>query len=64
MNSQTIPVAVINPDAPAESLEAKQPNIDNGTEIYAKEGYFSAEQMEREWGQGMERELAHCRGQH
>ena len=49
MNSQTIPVAVINPDAPAESLEAKQPDIDNGTEIYAKEGYFSAEQMEREW---------------
>lgn len=49
MNSQTIPVAVINPDAPAESLEAKQPDIDNGTEIYAKDGYFSAEQMEREW---------------
>ena len=50
MNSQTIPVAVINPDAPAESLDAKQPYIDIGTEIYAKECYFSAEQMELEGG--------------
>ena len=49
MNSKMIPVAVINPDAPAESLEAKQPAIDNGAEIYGKEGYFSAEQMQREW---------------
>ena len=49
MNSKMIPVAVINPDAPAESLEAKQPAIDNGAEIYGKDGYFSAEQMQREW---------------
>ena len=37
MNSKMIPVAVINPDAPAESLEAKQPDINNGAEIYGKE---------------------------
>ena len=49
MNSKIIPVAVINPNAPAESLEAKQPNIDNGAEIYGKDGYFSAEHMQREW---------------
>ena len=49
MNSKIIPVAVINPNAPAESLEAKQPNIDNGAEIYCTDGYFSAEQMQREW---------------
>ena len=36
MNSKMIPVAVINPDAPAESLEAKQPAIDNGAEITAR----------------------------
>ena len=34
MNSKMIPVAVINPDAPPESLEAKQPDVDNGAEIY------------------------------
>ena len=49
MNSQSIPISIINPDAPAESLEAKQPAIDNGAEIYGKEGYFSPEQMTREW---------------
>ena len=47
MNNQTIPVAIINPDAPPESLEAKQPNIDNGTERYGKEGYFSRDYMAR-----------------
>jgi len=49
VNNQTIPVAIINPDAPPESLEAKQPNIDNGTERYGKEGYFSRDYMAREW---------------
>ena len=49
MNANTIPLAVINPDAPADSLEAKQPHIDNGTQCYAKEGYFSREYMAREW---------------
>ena len=49
MNSQSIPISIINPDAPAESLEAKQPAIDNGALIYGKEGYFSPEQMTREW---------------
>ncbi|EED34246.1 rieske (2Fe-2S) domain protein [Luminiphilus syltensis NOR5-1B] len=49
MNADTIPVAIINPDAPAESLEAKQPAIDNGVERYGKEGYFSRDYMNREW---------------
>ena len=49
MNADTIPLAVINPDADPQSLEAKQPHIDNGTERYGKEGYFSREAMEREW---------------
>ena len=49
MNSPKIPVAIINPNAPVDSLEAKQPHIDNGTECYSKEGYFSREYMEREW---------------
>jgi len=49
MNSQSIPISIINPDAPAESLEAKQPAIDNGAQIYGTEGYFSPEQMTREW---------------
>ena len=49
MKNQDIPVAIINPDAPSESLEAKQPAIDNGTERYGKEGYFSRDYMQREW---------------
>ncbi len=49
MNDPKVVMAVINPDAPVESLEAKQPHIDNGTECYPKDGYFSAEYMAREW---------------
>jgi len=49
MNADAIPVAVINPDAPADSLEAKQPYIDNGVERAGKEGYFSREYMQKEW---------------
>ncbi len=49
MNANTIPLAVINPDAPPGSLEAKQPSIDNGTECYDKAGYFSRDYMQREW---------------
>ena len=49
MTANTIPVAIINPDAPAESLEAKQPAVDNGAECYSKEGYFSRDYMAREW---------------
>jgi len=44
-----IPAAVINPDAPPESLEAKQPPIDNGTRNHGKDGYFSREFMDLEW---------------
>ena len=49
MTANNIPVAVINPDAPPESLEAKQPHVDNGTECYSKDGYFSRDHMELEW---------------
>lgn len=46
---EKIPVAIINPDAPDESLEAKQPPIDNGTRNHGKAGYFSREYMDLEW---------------
>lgn len=49
MTANTIPVAIINPDAPATSLEAKQPNVDNGSECYNKDGYFSRDYMAQEW---------------
>jgi phenylpropionate dioxygenase-like ring-hydroxylating dioxygenase large terminal subunit len=49
MNARNIPVAIINPDAPETSLEAKQPDIDNGNECYSKDGYFSREYMAQEW---------------
>jgi len=49
MNADVIPVAVINPDAPADSLEAKQPYIDNGVARAGKDGYFSRDYMQREW---------------
>ncbi|MAA88197.1 MAG: (2Fe-2S)-binding protein [Haliea sp.] len=49
MNAKGVPIAVINPDAPAESLESKQPEVDNGVAVAGKEGYFSREYMQREW---------------
>lgn len=49
MNAEGIPVAIINPDAPPRSLEAKQPEIDNGVERAGKQGYFSPEYMALEW---------------
>ncbi len=49
MNSKLIKHAVINPDAPPESLEAKQPHIDNGAERYDTAPYFSKEHMHAEW---------------
>jgi phenylpropionate dioxygenase-like ring-hydroxylating dioxygenase large terminal subunit len=49
MTVDNIPVAIINPEAPPESLEAKQPHIDNGAECYSKESYFSRDYMAREW---------------
>lgn len=49
MSVDQIPVAIINPDAPADSLEAKQPPVDNGAERYGKEGYFSRDYMALEW---------------
>lgn len=49
MSSENIPLAVINPDAPSDSLEAKQPSIDNGVECYPKRGYFDPQAMHAEW---------------
>ena len=49
MNSNLIPTAVINPDAPVDCLEAKQPDVDNGITIHDKSGYFSQEYMAHEW---------------
>lgn len=49
MKMQKIPIAVINPDAPLDALEAKQPHVDNGTECYSKKSYFSKEYMSLEW---------------
>jgi phenylpropionate dioxygenase-like ring-hydroxylating dioxygenase large terminal subunit len=49
MNNQKIPLAEVNPGAPPESLEAKQPSIDHGTERYSKEGYFDKDYMALEW---------------
>lgn len=40
---------VVNPQAPADSLEAKQPYIDNGTGTRGKDCYFSREAMQQEW---------------
>jgi phenylpropionate dioxygenase-like ring-hydroxylating dioxygenase large terminal subunit len=40
---------VVNPAAPAGSLEAKQPYVDNGVGTLDKERYYTREFMEREW---------------
>lgn len=39
----------IDPDASPDSLEAKQPYIDNGTNIHDKSRYFDRDFMELEW---------------
>ncbi|MFT4823298.1 MAG: phenylpropionate dioxygenase-like ring-hydroxylating dioxygenase large terminal subunit [Halioglobus sp.] len=49
MSESKIPFAVIDPDAAPDSLGAKQPHIDNGSEIYSKHGYFSPDYMRQEW---------------
>ena len=49
MNTPSIPIAVIDPYAAPDSLEAKQPAIDNGARIHSKEGYFSSSYADREW---------------
>ena len=40
---------VVNPDAPASSLEAKQPWIDNGVGVVNPKCYYSLESMAAEW---------------
>lgn len=47
--SNKIPVAIIDPDAPLGSLEAKQPDIDNGTRVHDTRGYFDADYAQLEW---------------
>lgn len=49
MNTSAMPIAVIDPHAAPDSLEAKQPPIDNGARIHSKEGYFSKSYADREW---------------
>lgn len=49
MNSKLIKHAVINPDAPPESLEAKQAYVDNGVKRYDKAGYFCPQYKQLEW---------------
>ena len=39
----------INPDASADALESRQPEIDNGTDIVDPARYHSREFMEDEW---------------
>lgn len=39
----------INPDAPADSYEAKAPFVDNGTGIFSKERYYAPEWKALEW---------------
>ncbi len=39
----------VNPDAPADSLEAKQPPVDNGLDIPDPSRYHTAEFMKKEW---------------
>ena len=41
----------VNPSAPSESLEAKQPPVDNGLDVPDPARYFSAEFMQKEWAQ-------------
>ncbi|ARN75501.1 aromatic ring-hydroxylating oxygenase subunit alpha [Oceanicoccus sagamiensis] len=49
MSSPKTPDAVINPQAPPGSLEAKLPPVDNGTECYSKDDYFSRDAKALEW---------------
>ncbi len=40
---------LINPSAKADNLEAKQPSIDNGLNIYPPGRYYEKDFMQREW---------------
>ena len=39
----------VNPEAPADSLEAKVPYVDNGTARIDSERFYSRERMTLEW---------------
>ena len=41
--------AIVNPDAPPGSLEAKRPAVDNGLDVLDPARYYSREFMEKEW---------------
>ncbi len=51
MANSTVAQAVINPDAPDTSLEAKVPYVDNGTERVDPKRYYDKAFMDREWSQ-------------
>lgn len=40
---------VVNPNAPEDSLEAKRPYVDNGTDVVSPDRYYSPEFMAKEW---------------
>ena len=48
MSIDSLQQAVINPDAPADSLERKQPDFDHGVAVVDKTRYYSQEFMQRE----------------
>jgi phenylpropionate dioxygenase-like ring-hydroxylating dioxygenase large terminal subunit len=48
MSNNSMQQAVINPEAPADSLERKQPDIDHGVAVVDKTRYYSREFMQRE----------------
>ena len=48
MSINSMQQAVINPDAPADSLERKQPDIDHGVAVLDKTRYYSREFMQLE----------------
>ncbi len=51
MSAQFEYVAPVNPDAPKESLEARAPYIDHGTERVDPQRYYDRAFMDREWEQ-------------
>jgi len=48
MTTESVQSAVINPDAPVNSLERKQPDIDHGVAVMDKTRYYSKEFMQAE----------------
>lgn len=49
MKTGTVELAVVNKEAPADSLEAKQPHPSMDAKIRSKDGYFSDQHRALEW---------------